>query len=258
MGSNLKNKNVIYTSIFGDYNGLIPQPKIAGFDYVCFTDNPNLKATPWEVITIDKLPVKGDFTRSNRYYKLLSHLFFEAYDLSIYIDGNLLIIGDLNQMIQTYLGDKKMAVFSHKYTIPDGRNCIYDEYNGILELHKSGSFRDDEEVMFKQIEFFKSENYPKNNGLIKGGCLVRKHNDPEVIQLMEDWWYFVANWSCRDQLSFNYVAWKNGFQYSTISGDIRRGNPYIYWLGKHKKKWNIKLRKFYLKKYLEITKLPKA
>ena len=29
---------------------------------------------------------------------------------------------------------------------------------------------------------------------------------------MEDWWYFVADYSKRDQLSFSYVLWKKGYK----------------------------------------------
>ena len=42
---------------------------------------------------------------------------------------------------------------------------------------------------------------------------------------MEDWWKIVSTQSKRDQLSFNYVAWKNNFVPTIINGDLRRGNP---------------------------------
>lgn len=47
--------------------------------------------------------------------------------------------------------------------------------------------------------------------LAKINILYRRHNEPVLIRVMEDWWYFLENYSRRDQLSFVYVLWKNGF-----------------------------------------------
>ena len=39
---------IVYTSIYGDYDNLKDQPDI-GADYICFTDNPDLKSDCWEI-----------------------------------------------------------------------------------------------------------------------------------------------------------------------------------------------------------------
>ena len=100
------------------------------------------------------------------------------------------------------------------------------------------------------MDFLKSENYPENNGLISGGVLVRKHTDEKLIKVMEEWWYFVKNFSKRDQLSFNYVAWKHHFKYNVIPGDIRKKNDYVYLLGKHKSNISKDLWKYKIKRFL--------
>lgn len=253
-----RNKKVIYTAIFGGYNGLIPQPNVPGFDFICFTDNSNLKAKPWKIVHVEpKFP--DDLTRSNRHVKILPHLYLKNYELSIYIDGNMWILNNLNPLITQYLQDKKMAAFSHAFTIPDGRNCIYDEYQGILKLgEEEGYYKDDPKTMEKHIHKLREEGYPEKNGLIKGTVLLRRHHDTEVVKVMEDWWYMVKNYSKRDQLSFNYVAWKNNFEYATIPGDLRRGNPYVYWLGKHRKDWSKKLAKVKFKRKWGLIKIPKS
>ena len=30
--------------------------------------------------------------------------------------------------------------------------------------------------------------YPEDNGLITGGVILRKHNEKDCIEVMEDWW----------------------------------------------------------------------
>ena len=249
------NRNVIYTAIFGDYEGLLPQYEVPGWDFICFTDNPALTSSSWQIKLIEP-PVADDYTRSNRYIKINPHLFFPAYEISIFVDGNVLIIGNLDKLVKTVLAARPMACFDHQQAKRDPRNCIYSEYAFLKQLaEQQGVYKDDPRVMEKHINLLRAEGYPEQAGLIVGTVLVRRHHDPQLIRVMEDWWYMVKNHSKRDQLSFNYVAWKNGFTYQVISGDVRRGNGYFYMLGKHRKDWSGKLRKFRWKKRLGLIKI---
>ncbi|WP_075340870.1 glycosyltransferase domain-containing protein [Tenacibaculum agarivorans] len=247
------NKIVIYTGAFGENYGFIPQKKIDGVDFFCFTDDETKIVSPWKPMKL-KFDSNNEVLK-NRHPKLLPHEYFKDYDISIYIDSNFLIIGNIHKLLDS-LDDFKMATFDHSQS-DDARNCIYKEYNAILELGKSrGVFKDDPDIMKKQIDSFKSEGYPENNGLIKGGLLIRKHNDSEVIKVMEDWWEMVSTRSKRDQLSFNYVAWKNNFTSKIIAGDLRRGNPYFYFLSAAQQNYSFKLLKYKVKRFFGIKKHP--
>jgi len=68
-------------------------------------------------------------------------------------------------------------------------------------------------------------------GLITGGVILRKHNEQDCIKTMEDWWTEIKYGSKRDQLSFNYCAWKNKLKFNYMDGDCR-DNSYFY-LEKH-------------------------
>jgi len=251
------NQNVIYTAIFGDYEGLLPQKPIAGWDFVCFTDNTSLKAFPWQIRLIEP-PVPGDYTRSNRYLKINPHLFFPDHEISIFVDGNVLVVGNLDRLIKTVLRDHTMPCFDHGQAKPDPRSCIYAEYNCLKQLaEQQGIHKDDPKVRERHIDFLRAEQYPEHNGLIVGTVLVRRHRNLHLISVMEDWWHMVKTYSKRDQLSFNYVAWKHEFSYGVIPGDVRRGNGYFYMLGKHRKDWSKKLWKFRWKKRLGLVKINK-
>ena len=68
---------------------------------------------------------------------------------------------------------------------------------------------------------------------------------------MEAWWHIVKTESKRDQLSFNYVAWKLGFKdYTFIDGHVRTGNPWFYTIS-HRKNYQFKMFKIKLKKVLK-------
>lgn len=252
----MNKKIVVYTAIFGKYSGLIEQPKLKNVDYICYTDRKDLKSKRWQMVYVPQ-PVKEDDTRSSRYYKILAHKHLsEAYDISVWIDGNVLILKDFSDLITEKLNSAKMAYFDHNQNKGDARNCVYKEYEAILEIARiSGNFRDNPEVMKKQVEGIKAAGYPKNNGLISSSVLIRKHFDQEVIDLMEAWWHMVLNQSKRDQLSFDYVAWKLNFNsLALIDGDIRKGNPWFYTIT-HRQKFGSKVRRVRMKRFFGFNKL---
>ena len=248
-----KNKLVVYTALFGNYSGLIEQPLFEGVDYICYSDQ-DLQSNSWKIIST-KAPYPNDLTRSNRYFKLNPHKILDNYEQSIYIDANYLIISDFSAMVREKLNRVDMVCFDHNQTILDKRNCVYEEYNELVYIAKKfGVFRDKLESMEDQINFFRQENYPKNNGLIFAAVLIRNHHNKEVIKLMELWWDFVLNRSRRDQLSFNYCVWKQNFnKLEYLNGDLRSGNPWFRWID-HKLDFSKDLKKIkqeiFLKKHL--------
>lgn len=49
-------KLVVYTTIFGDYDDLIePGKKYKNCDFVCFTDNENLKLDIWKIKVVKNI-----------------------------------------------------------------------------------------------------------------------------------------------------------------------------------------------------------
>ena len=111
----------------------------------------------------------------------------------------------------------------------DPRDCIYDEYNAIINLGKNDpnqKYKDDPQVMYDQVKRYQDEGYPSHNGLITGMVILRRHNEKDCVRVMEDWWTEIKYGSKRDQLSFNYVAWKNNTKFNYIEGDSRN-NQYF-------------------------------
>ncbi len=198
-----KNKRIaVYTAISGDYDELKNPIYInENCDYICFTDNEYLKSDYWEIRIMEDSYL--DQVRKARKYKVLPHKYFPDYDYSIWVDGGFEIIGDLQEYIDKFSEGNSMICIIH----PE-RNCVYAEAMACIDFNK-----DSEDVIVKQMEKYRLEKYPDNNGMIASGILFRKHNDPNVIMVMDDWWKEIKAHSRRDQLSFNYVCWKNSFTY---------------------------------------------
>ncbi len=220
-----KKKRVVYTAIFDNYDKLL-DPKIISpsFDYICFTDS-DIKSDVWKIIKVS--PEYKDATRNARKYKILPHRYLSDYQISIWIDGNMVIKGDLDEAVEKYLKNDNMAVYDHS-VLPngEGRDCIYQEAESLLEMIKKGKPKDDPQIIQKQMEKYRKEGYPKGNGLISTMIIFRKHNSNEVKQIMEDWWQEVKGYSKRDQLSLNYVLWKNNFNPYYIK-ENSRDNKYF-------------------------------
>lgn len=211
-------KIVVYTAITGNYDQLVePLYKSDEFDYVCFTDNKRMKSDFWKIVRFRS--IRYDLTRQARWVKILPHKFFQGYEYSIWVDANIRIVGNLKELIDTYLANTSLAFYRHS----DGRTCIYQEAEACIKRKK-----DDKQVILNQAARYRLLNYPENNGLISSGVILRRHMDRKIIRTMKDWWSEVENYSKRDQMSFNYVAWKNRTEFSIID-DYIRDNPYFKW-----------------------------
>lgn len=194
------NKKVIYTCITGGYDKLIdPTYVTEDFDYICFTDNPMLTSKVWKFKTIPQELKELSTVKQQRAIKINPHLFLSEYDISIWIDGNILAKGDLNEFVNNTLKDD-CSMYFKKHPI---RTCIYQELNKCIELKK-----DTRENAQPQIDRYIAEGFPSNFGLQETNVILRKHNEQDCVNLMNAWWAELKKGSHRDQLSLNYCMWK--------------------------------------------------
>jgi hypothetical protein len=158
------------------------------------------------------------------------------------------------ELIRKYLQECQMAVFDHNQTEGDARDCIYKEYESIMSMGRtSGKYKDDPTVMERQIERYRREGYPSGNGLVFASVLIRCHNDPVIIRTMEHWWREIEKGSRRDQLSFNYVIWKEKCTLCIIDGNIR-DNRWFFEIGVHRSDYRMKYFRYRLRRFFGLRK----
>ena len=216
--------NVAYTSIFGGYDESIKQTLPKNWDWKRFSED-------------NSLSLYSDNNRNAKRFKVLPHRYLQDYEYSIFVDGNMTIRGDINQLVDKYLRDANVAFFSHSNNSLDSRNCAYQEAQTIFQLGEKNmnltpergylNYKDNPQLIKSQMERYDMVGYPKNNGLITGMVILRRHNEKDCIETMEDWWTEIKYNSKRDQLSFNYCAWKNDLKFNYMDGDSR-DNEYFY------------------------------
>ncbi|MBR2300205.1 MAG: DUF616 domain-containing protein [Alphaproteobacteria bacterium] len=212
-----KSKSVVYTVITNDYDSLEIIQKYQyinpDWDYVCYTDNKKYieqgHVGIWEIRPI--VYTKLDPVRNQRWHKLHPHLLLPDYDESIYIDANIDILSDF--LFKTIRKRNKDFLVPKHFK----NKCIYEEYQDIL-LYKF----DTPEIIYKELDFIKEAKMPRNKGFLETNILYRKHNNPKIILMMNQWWDMVEKYSKRDQLSFTYILWKNNYDIHQMEFDNAR------------------------------------
>ena len=207
-------RSIIYTAIAGGYDNLKPPWGDAPGSpaRIAFVDNPDSYSGTgcpgWQIEPM--VPSRMDPLMQAKVYKVLAHMMLPpGTEYSLWVDGSMEFSSGLHpgRLAQECLGDADLALFRHP-----SRSCLYDE---ALICSRRGL--DDPAVMARQMNRYRAEGYPRNNGLAECSVILRRHT-PAVARLNELWWEEINKGSRRDQLSFNYVCWKLGIKHALLPG----------------------------------------
>lgn len=206
-------KIVIYTAFTGDYDNLKDPDFIDdNCDYICFTDNPNIKSDIWKIVPMEDSNL--DNNRKAKQYKVLPHKYLANYKYSFWIDASFKIIGSIREYVYKYLKNPMLNV------LHDERCCVYDEV-----IVSAGLDRYPSAILSKQLEYYENQGLPHHYGLVSCGIIFREHANQKIIELMENWWSEILEYTNQDQVSFAYVCWKNGF-HPSVSNVYTWNNEY--------------------------------
>ncbi len=225
-------KKVVYTCICGDYDSLISHSYTRDdWDYICFTDNQKLLKTGHKQWTIHPLKYsERDHTRNNRWHKIFADKILAGYGISLYIDGNIDIKNSelFDYIDRQLIHEETKTLVINKHT---ERNCIYQEAEVCKALRL-----DSESVIDNQMSIFRQLEYPEFGGLTENFMIYRRHYNEQVKEIMEDWWWWVSNYSKRDQLSFNFVIWNRGFKIYLFEKEFSRTGSCLEFFSHEKKR----------------------
>jgi hypothetical protein len=189
-------KKIIFTSLTGNVDDLKEPTKITpGWEYICYSDNQELKSDVWEIRTI----AGADPKKLSRYVKTHPP---EA-DLTVYVDATFKIKGNLDRFALS----KSEGIWLNSHP---QRQCIYEEAEVVMlkELDKR-------EIIDKHILRYREEGLSEQWGLWRCGIIVRDNNS-KIKELNELWWKEIESGSWRDQISFPYACWKLGIRPNNI------------------------------------------
>jgi len=197
----------VYTAISGnrDFLPSIKYPN-SNFDYICFTTEKDIKTDKiWKIIYVDK--ILNSCVKTARKYKILSHEYLKDYNITLWIDANMCLYGNVEAIVNDEIKDCYFAAYQH----PSGDLGPYHEINRCISFRK-----DSEEILSKQRGDYRDIGVPDNIKLPQTGIIIRRTNN-ERIKIFEDiWWQQIEKYSCRDQVAFCYAQWKSNVEWKTI------------------------------------------
>jgi hypothetical protein len=192
-----KQKKLLYTVMTGEYDHLneISRP-LRNWDYVCFTDNVHLQSRTWRFEPL-KNELDLDPVRLSRYYKINNHLVDSDYFLSVYIDANVRIRGNLDNFLSHALpSGKTLGLMLHPF-----HASLAEEVKLCVATGK-----DEASLLREQFRYYAEEKGFKDlMPHITGRLIIRRSGDKETQELMETWFSQLLRWSRRDQMAFNYT-----------------------------------------------------
>lgn len=201
----------IYTAITDGFDSIKPPLFTApDCDYICFTDNPSVRAEGWQIRPLPQscTPQGLDGNRLAKHPKVMPHLYLSDYDISIWIDGSYQIVEDFPAIARRALQKYNLACFQH----PEKRPSVFHEAEECIRVGKG-----DAQQIREQIARYKAEGFNRADGIPACGVLMRRHMEADVIKLMDVWWDEISNGSERDQISFDYACWKSGVSCRMLS-----------------------------------------
>ena len=201
--------DVVFTALFGGYESLneLSLMKNPTTRYVCFTDNPELVSSTWEIFIPQNLK-SNDPIRMSREIKMLGHRFFPEATRSLYIDNTVHLKVDGGKVLDGVLGFGDVSFMQHSKCKSVRREFLNCSMYG---LENQGKLR----IQF--LAYLENYSFILNEHPYWGGFIARKHTARADL-FFNTWHEEYLKHSKRDQLSINISAYKSGIEINSIVG----------------------------------------
>ncbi len=202
-------KIIVYTCIYGNYDSIL-EPLIVdpNCDYYIFTDQVISEESVWKKADDSIIPKECNTPAlKNRYVKMFPYKFFDC-DYSLYIDGNLQVVGFPSHLVQQSIQTCKTGMALH---LAPREKCIYEEARTVYHFGKISK-----KERNKMLKFYKENKMPRNYGMFECNVIVRNHDNLNMKKIMTEWWEHYKNGVKRDQLYFTFVLYKLGYEFSDV------------------------------------------
>lgn len=192
-------KIAIVSAVSGGYDTFKPPVHIDGrIDYIVYSDTPVKNPGIYDVRPMPYYD--ADQTRTSRYVKSNISNLLPEYDYVVWVDANIIILGDIYPIIQDFIDSKKeFAAMRHPV-----RTSPYEE---MKECLRSG--KDNPDAIIEQRDYYRSKYYDTDQ-LIESNVLLYNLGAKNIDAFLRSWWNHIDRFSRRDQLSINYCLDKHG------------------------------------------------
>ena len=208
-GSSLKQQDVVFTALFGQYESLneILILKNPDTRYVCFTDDPSISSETWEILVMDKRSQESP-SRISREIKMLGHKHFPVGSRSLYVDNTVRLKVDGAEIHDEWLKEADIAFMHHS-----SRKKVRDEF-----FICSAYGLDDQKIIWNQYKYYKQSFGAELEQRPHWGGMIARVNNANTDKFMETWKKQFDTFTKRDQLSINVSSIISGVKITSIQG----------------------------------------
>jgi Protein of unknown function (DUF616) len=201
----------VYTAIYGGYDALLEQPEMPGVDFVCFTDDPELRSSQWRVIHAK--PRYEHPRMSAKWFKMHPHEVLPKHRRTVWVDGNVQMLGaDFAAVILAAISSDGLSLFRHPV-----RDSATAEAEFCVPLKKCAGL-----PLVEQVAHYRAQGFPDESGLWYGGIIGRE-NARKIRRLGRLWMRENLRWTYRDQLSLPYLLWRLGIEPGRVPVELHDG-----------------------------------
>ncbi len=210
----------VYSCVTDDYDIILPPVPLrkSEIQFVLFCASQN-SCKGWHSVPCVRQLKSGILT--NRFHKFFPHLLFPNAEYSIYVDGNIGIIGDILVLLDQFIeSGAAIGLFRHR-----DRATVAQEMIACLDMEK---FDKDDRLRYEmQVNNMYLEGMPESQTLTDNAVIFRRHKHPSLAVAMDDWWAQLHTYTKRDQVSLPYVLWKNNVPTKIWNWNFRERNAYF-------------------------------
>jgi hypothetical protein len=216
-------KTYVYTCTFLDYDEVYsPIVRTPGVEYVLFSERRPRFVRGWQWRPLP--PETAGFTQSmaNRWCKFFPDRLFPDADVTVYADGAILMLGDLQPLLAEFRDSgAAIGLFRHQR-----RDTVEDELAFCL---KRGKIAEADRARGEaQLAAYRDDGLlPGGYVLTQNGVILRRHDNPALPTAMQLWWDEMRTRTRRDQLSLPWVLHRTGLQAHVWPWNYSRANPYF-------------------------------
>ena len=199
----------VYTAMFGGYD-FVPTPRRWRrnplVDFICFVEREDQVRRGWRSVVVDPHELGGTPTLANRALKFFGHDALSGYETVVYVDGNIAVIGDPAEFVDTVLGDCGLALPAHPR-----RSCVYDE---LAQCRKQNFITAQE--FENHLQRLRALGIPRHLGLTENNIVARRVADRPVHDALTEVGKAVQQGPRRDQLHMQPILWTRHVQYRRV------------------------------------------
>jgi hypothetical protein len=204
---------LVYSCVTGQYDSPPPLAQAEpGVDHVLLCDPAQGLPSGWKAMEMPTHLHHLGPAAINRYAKMHPHLLFPGHDASVYVDGNVQVLGHLRELVESALRRHGMAAYAHPF-----RRCIYQEGEECARAGHAWCWE-----LARQMGAYRQDGFAPDSGMFECNVLIRNHRHPDLPRLMQAWWTTYLQGVKRDQISLPYLSWKLGIPIENLGRSDQR------------------------------------